>query len=140
VQSITVGADSIVVPFRALQKEPVLSVTVGGVPAVVFYDRHVLSPLDETSIAASRQVGTAAAFDRRLAGRMLEFTPAGLGLMRDLQTRSRWDITGRATAGPLRGAQLRRLHDLGAFWFAVAAFLPDARLVTVGSRPWPAAR
>jgi hypothetical protein len=48
--------------------------------------------------------------------------------MRDLRTGSRWDITGRAIAGPLQGAQLRRLRDLNAFWFAVAAFLPHARL------------
>jgi len=53
--------------------------------------------------------------------------------MTDAQTGSRWDITGRAIAGPLGGAQLRRLPDLNAFWFAVAAFLPRARLATVGS-------
>jgi hypothetical protein len=39
----------------------------------------------------------------------------------------------RAISGPLRGAQLHRLHDLSAFWFAVAAFLSKARLATVGS-------
>jgi hypothetical protein len=53
--------------------------------------------------------------------------------MTDAQTGSVWDITGRAITGPLQGAQLRRLHDLNAFWFAVAAFLPHARLVTLGS-------
>ena len=107
--------------------------TVGGVPAVVLFDPRVLSPLDELRIASSREVGTAAALDRRLDGRTLEFAPAGTGLMTDLQTGSRWDITGRAVAGQLRGAQLRRLPDLNAFWFAVAAFLPHARLVTIGS-------
>lgn len=40
--------------------------------------------------------------------------------MSDMQSGSSWDITDRAIAGPLRGAQLRRLHDLNAFWFAVA--------------------
>jgi hypothetical protein len=53
--------------------------------------------------------------------------------MTDTQTRSTWDITGRAIGGPLRGAQLRRLLDLNAFWFAVAAFLPDAQVVTAPS-------
>jgi hypothetical protein len=132
VESITVGADTIVVPFSALQRRPVLSATVGGVPVIVLFDPHVLSPLDELRIANSRQVGTAAAFDRRLAGRTLDFTPAGPGQMTDRQTGSTWDVTGRAIAGPLRGAQLRRRHNLNAFWFAVAAFLPHARLATLG--------
>ena len=93
----------------------------------------MLSPLDELRIADSHQVGTAAAFDRRLGTRTLDFEPAGSGLMRDDETGSTWEITGRAVAGPLRGAQLHRLQDLNAFWFAVAAFLPQARLVTAGS-------
>jgi hypothetical protein len=100
---------------------------------VVLFDPHVLPPLDELRIADSRQVVTAAAFDRRVGARTLDFRPAGPGLMVDLETGSRWDITGRAIEGPLHGARLRRLHDLNAFWFAVAGFLPDARLPAVGS-------
>jgi hypothetical protein len=133
VESITIGANTVVVPFDDLQNHPVTAVSVGGVPAVVLFDPRVLSPLDEGQIAGSREVGTATAFDRRLDGRTLGFRAGGLGLMTDAQTGSTWDITGRAIAGPRRGAQLRRLNDLNAFWFAVAAFLPHARLLTVGA-------
>jgi hypothetical protein len=133
VESITIGTDTIVVPFDVLEKRRMVDTTVGEVPAVVLFDPRVLSPLDQVRIAGSRQVGTATAFDRRVAGRMLDFRPAGPGLMTDAQTSSTWDITGRAVSGSLRGAQLRRLPDLNAFWFAVAAFLPDAHLVTAGS-------
>jgi uncharacterized protein DUF3179 len=133
VESITLANDTVVVPFSALARHAVIPVTVDRVRAVVLFDPRVLSPLDELNIANSRQVGTAVAFDRRLGGRTLDFRTSGSGLMTDAQTASTWDITGRAIAGPLRGAQLRRLHDLNAFWFAVAAFLPHARLVTVGS-------
>jgi hypothetical protein len=133
VESITVGADTVVIPFDALRDHPVIGATVGGVPAVVLFDPRVLSPLDQLRIAASRAVGTAAAFDRRLGGRTLDFKQAGPGVMIDLQTRSRWDETGRSTEGPMRGAQLRSLRDLNAFWFAVAAFLPHARLMAAGS-------
>jgi len=129
VESITVGSDTTVAPFDALRRQPVTEATIGHVPAVVLFDPRVLSPLDASTIAASRSVGSAAAFDRRLGGRTLDFQPAGVGTMRDLQTGSSWDITGRAIAGPMRGMQLRRLHDLNAFWFAVAAFLPHARLL-----------
>jgi hypothetical protein len=133
VESITVGGDTAVAPFDALRRHPVTAATVGGVSAVVLFDPGVLSPLGSTTIAGSRSVGSAAAFGRRLGGRTLDFRPAGIGVMSDVQTGSSWDITGRAIAGPLRGAQLRRLQDLNAFWFAVAAFLPHARLLTVGS-------
>ena len=133
VESITLGHDTVVVPFSALAKRPVVRVTVGGVPAVVLFDPLVLSPLDGLNIASSRQVGTAVAFSRGLGARTLDFRASSAGLMTDGQTGSVWDITGRAIAGPLRGAQLRRLRDLNAFWFAVAAFLPHARLVTLGS-------
>jgi hypothetical protein len=120
-------------PFDALREHPVMAATVGGVPAVVLFDPRVLSPLDATAIAGSHSVGSAAAFDRRLGSRTLEFRLAGTGAMSDVQTGSSWDVTGRAITGPLRGAQLRRLQDLNAFWFAVAAFVPRARLLTVGS-------
>jgi hypothetical protein len=134
VESITVEKETVVVPFDDLRSHPVESVTVGGVPLVVLFSPRVLSPLDELNIAGSHQVGSAAAFDRRLAGRTLAFRPAGQGAMIDGQTGSTWDITGRAIAGPLRGTQLRRVQDLNAFWFAVAAFFPDARLAGVASR------
>ena len=133
VESITIGADAVVLPFDALRGHPVTAVSVGGVLAVVLFDPRVLSALDQNLIRNSRSVGTAAAFDRRVDGRTLDFRPAGTGVMTDVQTGSRWDITGRALAGPLHGAQLRRLPDLNAFWFAVAAFVPHARLVPLGS-------
>jgi hypothetical protein len=129
VESITIGADTGVVPFNTLQHRPVLEAELDGVPLVVLFDPRILSPLDQSIIRNSRSVGGAAAFDRRLSGRTLDFQPGALGSMIDTQTGSRWDITGRAIAGPLRGAQLRRVRDLQAFWFAVAAFLPHPRLL-----------
>jgi hypothetical protein len=135
VESITIGPDTVVLPFSALAMHPVVPVTLGGVPAVVLFDSRVLSPLDALNIAESRQVGTAVAFGRGLGGRTLDFRASGSGLMTDAQTGSVWDITGRAITGPLRGAKPRRLHDLNAFWFAVAAFLPHARLLTLAGTP-----
>jgi hypothetical protein len=74
----------------------------------VIFQPQVTSPLDARHVRDSREVGTAAAFERRLAGRTLSFTSSAPGSLVDLQTGSRWDITGRAITGPLRGAQLRR--------------------------------
>jgi Protein of unknown function (DUF3179) len=124
-----VAIDEVVVPFSRLARDPVAEVDVDGTPVVVFHKRGVLSPLDNAVISRSRDAGTAATFDRRLAGRTLRFEPAGAGRFRDAETGSTWDITGRASAGPLAGRRLRPVVSDQQFWFAVAAFLPDARIV-----------
>lgn len=131
VESVTVAAQTVVVPFDLLRRHPVLNFAVEQVPAVALFDPRVRTALGGARMARARLVGAAAAFDRRLAGRVLDFRAAGAGAMVDHQTGSRWDLTGRAVAGPLRSAQLRPLPDLNAFWFAVAAFLPHAQLASV---------
>jgi len=129
VVAIRDGDGAVVVPFSRLAREPVAEVEADGVPVVVLYKRGVVSPLDAAAIARSRDVGTAGTFDRRLDDRTLTFRPAGDGRFRDLQTGSTWDVTGRATAGPLAGRRLRPVVSDQQFWFALAAFLPDARIV-----------
>ena len=94
---------------------------------VVFYEHGVVSPLDQSSIPDSRDIGTAAAFDRRVGGRALSFERRN-GSFVDRETGSSWDITGRATAGRLRGRRLRPVRHDEQFWFALAAFVPDARV------------
>jgi hypothetical protein len=123
-----VDDETVVVPFSRLEEERVANEEVGGTPAVVLYKKGVVSALDASSIQDSRDVGTAAAFDRRVGGRTLEFAPGGDGRYRDRQTDSIWDITGRATSGELRGERLRPLRHDAQFWFALAAFVPDARI------------
>jgi hypothetical protein len=129
VETVSVGTDTVVLPFDALRRHPVSAITVGGLHAVVLFDPSVSSPLDAPATHDSRVVGTAAAFDRRLDGKTLSFVATPPGIVTDVQSGSRWDITGRAMSGALRGAQLHRLRDLQAFWFAVAAFVPRARLI-----------
>ncbi len=102
--------------------------TIGGAPLVVLYARGVASALDERSIADSRDVGTVGVFDPRLAGHTLRFTPVGDAGFRD-QTGTTWDVTGRAVDGPKCGSQLQALRHDEQFWFALAAFVPRARLL-----------
>jgi hypothetical protein len=106
VETVSLGSDTVVLPFNLLRGHPATSVTVGGLPAVVIFEPNVTSPLDARSTRDSRAVGTAAAFDRRLDGRTLSFTAATTGIVTDVQTGSCWDLTGRAISGRLRGAQL----------------------------------
>ena len=72
---------------------------------------------------------SAAAYNPRVAGRLLRFDSGGRGVFVDAQTSSRWDLTGRAVSGPLEGRRLRPLRHDQQFWFAVAAFLPDVRIL-----------
>jgi Protein of unknown function (DUF3179) len=95
----------------------------------VLFEHGVRSSLDAGVIAESRDVGTATAFDRRLDRRVLSFVSDGSGRARDRETGSTWDITGSAIAGPLAGRRLRPVRHDVQFWFAVAAFLPDATIV-----------
>ncbi len=124
----------LVVPFSALERNPVTQLRVGGRPVVVLFKDGVVSALDAAAIERSRDVGTAGAFDRRVDGRKLDFVPAGAGRFRDRQTGSTWDITGRATAGELAGTELRPVVHDQQLWFALAAFLPDARIAGRAAR------
>ena len=128
VVAVFTEGDTVVVPFSRLARDPAVELDAGGLPVVVFYKRGVVSPLDATAIADSRDVGTAAAFDRRVDGRTLSFERRGDGFI-DRETGSQWDFAGRAVEGELAGARLPPVRNDQQFWFALAAFLPDARIV-----------
>jgi hypothetical protein len=69
----------------------------------------------------------AAAFDARVDGRPLSFERRGGGFA-DRETGSRWDIAGRAVGGELAGERLEQIRHDQQFWFALAAFVPEARI------------
>ncbi|HEV2772835.1 MAG TPA: DUF3179 domain-containing protein, partial [Thermoleophilaceae bacterium] len=112
--------ETLVAPFSRLFQEPVLNEELEGTPIVVMYKRGVASPLDAGASATSKDVGTAAAFDRRVDGRELTFRRQG-NVVVDEQTGTAWDITGRAVAGELEGKRLRPVRHDQQFWFALAA-------------------
>jgi hypothetical protein len=119
--------ETVVVPFSRLVREPVVETEAGRRPVVVFYKRGVVSPLDAPVIEGSRDVGTAAAFEPRAGGRRLSFERRDSGFV-DRETGSRWDIAGRAVAGELAGERLEPVRHDQQFWFALAAFVTDARI------------
>jgi hypothetical protein len=120
---------AVVYPFSRLREEAPVNDEVDGEPTVVFFDPDVASALDSPLVSEGRDVGAAAVFERRLDGRELEFEPGPEpGTFRDLQTGSTWDMSGRATAGPLEGGRLRQVSHDDEFWFAVAAFFEDAEI------------
>ena len=127
VLAVFAKGETVVVPFSRLSRQPALEVEAGGVPVVALYKRGVVSALDAPSIEGSRDVGTAVAFDRRVGGRALSFEARGDGFV-DSETGTHWDVAGRAVEGELAGERLAPVRHDQQFWFALAAFVPGARI------------
>jgi hypothetical protein len=67
------------------------------------------------------------AFFSEVDGRPLTFSLTG-GLLKDAETGTTWDDGGRATSGPMAGAQLAPVPSRTAFWFALTLSIPDLEL------------
>ncbi|MEE8062463.1 MAG: DUF3179 domain-containing protein [Gemmatimonadales bacterium] len=119
---------SVAYPTSALAERAVINDEFVGRPIVVFWAPGTASALDDASIADGRDVGATGVFQRRVKDRILEFEPAGVGVFRDRQTGSTWNIMGRAVTGPLAGVRLEAVQHGNHFWFAWAVFRPDTRL------------
>ncbi len=117
------------VGFETLGRVRVVNEQAAGTPFVVFWQEGAASALDAAEISQGRDVGQTAAFDRRIEGRTLRFQ-AVEGGFRDRETGSRWDLAGRAVAGPLRGQRLQAIPHGNHFWFAWVVFRPDTDLWT----------
>ncbi len=123
------GDDAPVAVVRALVADDgVLVVPLDGQQVSVWHAPGQSSALDAERITESTDVGTVAAFSPRVGRRELTWRRAGEEFVDD-QTGSRWDITGRAVAGPLRGTRLEPVRHLDTFWFAWVAFQPETRVV-----------
>ena len=124
------GADAIAFAWSDLAVTGIATATVGDVPIVVFWVPGTVSALDEALIDDSADVGSAGVFWPVADGRALIFErPEGpAGPIMDRETGSTWSVTGRATAGPLAGAQLEPVVHGDHFWFAWAAFAPETRV------------
>lgn len=127
VVTVSIGQEDVAYPFSALERVRVVNDTVGGVPIVVIFVKGVASALDRSSIADSRDIGTAAVFQRRLGGRTLAFRQRS-GDVVDEQTGSMWSILGQGTTGPLRGKHLTPVVSGQHFWFSWAVFKPKTRI------------
>jgi hypothetical protein len=132
VVGVRVGEDVIAFPYQELQEHSVggwsvVSETVRERLVVVFWKDGAVSAVDAPQVAFSHSVGATGVFDSLLEGRRLTFVATSEGIV-DEQTGSSWDIFGRATTGPLEGAQLNRVISIESFWFDWAAFHPDTRI------------
>jgi len=129
VVGIRVGDESVAILRDRVAAEGVLSVTVGGRDLVVWHRPGQRSALGDARISDGEDIGTIGVFDPHLGDRTLSFIPSAAGFV-DHQTGSAWGVLGQASAGPLKGRQLRLVTYLDTFWFAWVAFQPDTRLLS----------
>ncbi|MFZ1527477.1 MAG: DUF3179 domain-containing protein, partial [Ferruginibacter sp.] len=121
------GTETVAVRRSALVDRPPLEVRVGGREVVLWHRPGQASALDAQTVAGGADIGTVVAFDPVVNGRRLHFESRGDDVA-DRETGSVWDVLGRATSGPLEGAELTPFRFLDTFWFAWVAFHPDTLL------------
>ncbi len=126
VVGVSAGGTDKAYPFAVISEELAVNDEVGGVPVAVLWGGDTADALDALVIADAAAIGTGIAFDRRVDGRTLTFTSAGDDLFTDAETGSTWTLLGKAVEGPLSGEQLDLVQHRNEFWFAWAAFFPDA--------------
>ena len=82
------------------------------------------------TISEGKDVGAVAAFSPVVEGRTLTFKPADQTTFQDQETGTIWSFLGHGLTGPLAGKRLDHIDHGAYFWFAVAAFYENARLLT----------
>ena len=113
--------------FSSVEKKGVINDTFKTKKIVLFYKSGTVSVLDENDISASRDVGTVTVFNPVVDERLLNFKKKGKGFM-DIETKSKWDITGYCYAGILEGKQLQIVPHSNHFAFAWLAFNPNSEI------------
>ena len=128
VVGITIGRKSVAIRRSLITGERVVPVTVGGRDLVVWHDPGQASALGAERIPDGQEVGSVGVFQPMLDGRYLTFGVRD-GRLVDEQTGSTWNVLGRATAGKLKGSNLRAAVHLDTFWFAWIGFHPRTRVM-----------
>lgn len=129
--AVTVEDVSVAFPLKALQEEGVINYEIADSPIAVFHKFGTTSALDKSSIAESRDVGSAGVFEAVLDGQALTFSVQDEAIVDD-QTGSAWNILGNAVEGPLAGKSLTPVVHGNHFWFAWAVFVPETILYQRG--------
>lgn len=128
VVAIRRAGDSVAVVLEHLAEQGVVETEVGGDELTVWHLPGVATALETSLVADGRDVGAVGVYIPQIDGRRLTFDRDG-DVFVDARTGSEWNIQGLAIAGEFEGEQLRRVEHLDTFWFALAAFEPDTRVL-----------
>jgi hypothetical protein len=130
VVGISLNGAAVAFPFTLLAERRSVGGEVGGQAVTIFWTPGARSPLDQFTVDAGRDVGSAAAFAPIVRGRLLHFDPSLADPLTfvDRETGSVWNIFGQAASGELRGQELPPIAHGTHLWFAWAAFEPDTAI------------
>ncbi len=125
VVGVTIGDESLAIPFALLGQEPAIQYTLNGQNLVVFFKQGTASSIDTRDISEGRDVGATGVFVPDVDGQKLTFIGDGTEIT-DEQTGSKWDLFGRAISGPLEGTHLTPIPSSGSqLWFSWAVSRPN---------------
>ncbi len=119
---------SLAISLDKLIESQTVNVVLNEIPVVAFWKAGTSSAVEAATLAGGRDVGTTGVFLSTVDGQVLTFSANNDGTFSDDVTGSVWNIFGEAIAGDLSGKKMMRLQHHDTFWFAWAAFVPEAVL------------
>lgn len=114
-------------PDYMTKSRGVINDYIAGTPIAIFHTNGMVSALDRQWIKNSRLVGSTGVFSRCLGDYELTFTHIGEHFV-DEQTRTVWDITGKAIKGRLLGEHLKPVNHKNSFAFIWLVFNPAGEI------------
>ena len=122
------GAEGAVIPNDVLAERRVVPFTFAGRELVALFEPGTASALDSPLIEEGRDVGATGVFVGSVDGRLLDLSVADGGGFVDAATGVVYDILGQPS-GSGDAEALEPVEHLDTFWFAAAAFYPDAEII-----------
>jgi len=116
---------STVYPHTTTRKMRVINDEIGSHRVVIFHTDGANSALDAGTISESKDIGATGVFVPEVDGKKLNFSFKN-GVFIDNETKSRWNVFGRAVSGQLKGKQLKRIQHGDYFAFAWLTFRPKS--------------
>ena len=130
VLALRAGGEGAVIPYDVLAERRVVPFDFAGRDLVALFEPGTASALDSPVIAEGRDVGATGVFVGSLDGQPLELSVNADGGFVDAATGVVYDILGRPSGeSGTAAAALEPVEHLDTFWFAAAAFYPDAEIV-----------
>ena len=123
------GGEGAVIPYDVLAERRVVPFDFAGRDLVALLEPGTASALDSPAIAEGRDVGATGVFVGSLDGQPLELSANADGGFVDAATGVVYDILGRPSGESGNAAELEPVEHLDTFWFAAAAFYPDAEII-----------
>ncbi len=129
VVTVASAEEAVAYPYSELRQVGLVNDRVAGQAIVVIWEPGTASALDAPLIDEGQDAGATGVFSPEADGRSLTLSRVAPDApIRDAETGSTWDVTGRATDGPLEGVRLEPIPHGDHFWFAWAAFEPSTRI------------